>query len=983
MKPMEGSDVRVPASSTTLTARSSGRTRGNRIRHPTTSAGGRRANAEQWFNDSNQNVTHAPAASFMDSNSPASRGLHGAKGFPDDPPFYLHDPSSPDMNSACAVPSDQNTESLRKTHHPGLRAPMESSDSTSEEFRGVIDDLTVKNKKLREKLKKYEKLHCSHLQEEKLFEVRVHGLPVQRKLELEQLLRGFAASLEEPPDRPGFTPIPEPTSILLDPLPPVHKPSSSSTSYSKPHDSAYASISASGQTLNSQSNPNHGKYSEKSDSKGHVVRSYLHDIPPGLLPRRSPFLSTKAKRKAVVRRLEQLFTGRGGVSKDYNQSHQQQEVSQSAAQVERGESGAGEGRFEGEGLREARILRVIGQHVTARRARSNPSSQARDHNDGEDERWGSGPPSREGTPDQRPTRPLDLDLHRAQVPAENIQYIQHLGIASPRADAGAGAGSLNEWVYLNLLVGMAQLHTLNVTLGFIRKAIVEFSTQFELSADGRKIRWIGGGQGPLPSSDSGESMGPTRGLLPDHDRMAAWPHPTAGSGRGKPGSEVHSDAVGASHASNYHSSAGFAGTDPRPFFLAPPNSATSFHYKPLFLPRVSSEDEECYHHDEDSLTSSRKAEHSNTLESISRDVQASALTSNVARRKKESGPIIFYKNASFCTDLSGDLDHDSREGVMFTRYVKDPIGQDERLGPSGGVRHDPEMTLLPSSCDPPDNVEADTNSSCLTDTCLTLEEMSLSDADDAPSRIKPVYFEVSGLGGVQPQDNFCVEVQMQHGGPRSPSGDCFLTSERSPPTGRRSAVQTTGERFHRVQAPRGTKAPQPVVKPKILSFTTTSLPHSILPEPSYVNLPFTSDNEEDDEESSENSEDGRNRNVLPLSSFDDVDTEVEKQMPLEMLFGSTDNSSAENSEATVSDGSDDSSSIDLLAHARELDPETIAAREREFDSNVGLPLAEVPAGSSAATAGGGSGLPSEKSNSCSEATQEDNSYGPNAKRRRL
>jgi hypothetical protein len=191
----------------------------------------------------------------------------------DDPPFYLHGQRSSDMDSACAVPSDPTPQSLSNVCHPSLPLQMESSDSTSEEFRGVIDDLTVKNKKLREKLKKYENLHCSHLQEEKLFEVRVHGLPVQRKLELEQLLRGFAASLEEPSDIPSFAPNPLPATNRLDPLPSLRKPSSFSTSYSKPHDSAYASISASGRTLNSQSNPNNVNHSEKSDSKGHDLRS--------------------------------------------------------------------------------------------------------------------------------------------------------------------------------------------------------------------------------------------------------------------------------------------------------------------------------------------------------------------------------------------------------------------------------------------------------------------------------------------------------------------------------------------------------------------------------------------------------------------------------------------------------------------------------------------------------------------------------------
>ncbi len=35
------------------------------------------------------------------------------------------------------------------------------------------------------------------------------------------------------------------------------------------------------------------------------------------------------------------------------------------------------------------------------------------------------------SPDQRPTRPLDLDIHRAQVASDNIDYIRHLGLSSP------------------------------------------------------------------------------------------------------------------------------------------------------------------------------------------------------------------------------------------------------------------------------------------------------------------------------------------------------------------------------------------------------------------------------------------------------------------------------------------------------------------------------------------------------------------------
>lgn len=853
-----------------------------------------------------------------------------------------------------------------------------SSESTSEEFRGVIDDLTVTIKKLRAKLKKYEKLHCSHLQAEKLFEVRVHGLPVQRKLELEQLLREFAISLEEAPD-------PEPTSIRLDAHSSGCKLSSLSTSDSKPHDSTYASISASGLTLNSRSNPNRGRKGGKSDGTGHDVRPDLHHIPSGPLPQRSPFISTRAKRNVVVRRLEQLFTGRRGVDTGDTQSHQQQEVSRSATS---GGAGAGEVRSQADGVREARILRpTMAPHVATGRGEAHASGHAHEPSEGED-RLGSMPATREGTPDQRPTRPLDLDLHRAQVPADNIQYIKHLGLASPVADAGTGSRPVNGWVYLNLLVGMAQLHTLNVTPAFIRKAIVDISTQFELSADGRKIRWVGDHQGSRLSSESGESTGaPTRVGWPESDPMAARPHRAGGSSPGKAGSDGQSDARATSQASNCSSSSDGADADRRPVFLAPSNRATSFHYQPLFFRRALSEDEECYIHEGGSLTSSQKVEHSNALGSVSRGAPAPTATPPKIAGRKENGPIIFYKKANFCTDLSGDLDYDSREDVTFTRYVKDPVGYDEGGSWRGGLGHEWERLLVRAIGEPMDNKEVEMESSCLTETCLTLEDMSSADGADAFTRAKPVYLEVSGLGGVQPHDNFCIEVTMQHGGPPRD----FVTSKPfARPLNSRGLGFSIGEKyFHKVQVPRATKEGSPSrARSKILSLTTTMLPHSVLPEPSYINLPFSSDNEEEDESGDGlDSDDGKGQ-LLPLSISDIVDVEPENQMPLETLFGlrdsrksssqSSSSSSGEKSSTTVSD---DSSSIDLLAHARELDPETIAAREREFDSNLGLPLADVLAGSSAATAGGGSGVPSEISGSSSESESGNSSEGTEEKER--
>jgi len=56
-----------------------------------------------------------------------------------------------------------------------------------------------------------------------------------------------------------------------------------------------------------------------------------------------------------------------------------------------------------------------------------------------------------------------------------------------------------------------------------------------------------------------------------------------------------------------------------------------------------------------------------------------------------------------------------------------------------------------------------------------------------------------------------------------------------------------------------------------------------------------------------------------------------------------------------------SEGIDFLAHARRVDPELIGKAERQYDAEMAERLAEeIPAGSSAATAGGGSGWGSPK-----------------------
>lgn len=69
-----GASVPVTAPSTRPAAKGSHQAQRNPARPPTTSDGRRRANAEQWFNESNRNVTQPPHTSFIDGNAPRPPG---------------------------------------------------------------------------------------------------------------------------------------------------------------------------------------------------------------------------------------------------------------------------------------------------------------------------------------------------------------------------------------------------------------------------------------------------------------------------------------------------------------------------------------------------------------------------------------------------------------------------------------------------------------------------------------------------------------------------------------------------------------------------------------------------------------------------------------------------------------------------------------------------------------------------------------------
>ena len=163
----------------------------------------------------------------------------------DSPPFYF-------QHSSDGVYPDTKMADLARANSFVLQAglhPFEPDNSSTEDFRGVIDDLTVENKKLKRKLRTYEKVQDSHLNNDKLFEVRVHGLSVAKKRELEETLRQFALSLDP---QMAFAPANAyGTSV---PRMHAHKTGSSLASASnRISDSAYISGSASAQGSSAQS----------------------------------------------------------------------------------------------------------------------------------------------------------------------------------------------------------------------------------------------------------------------------------------------------------------------------------------------------------------------------------------------------------------------------------------------------------------------------------------------------------------------------------------------------------------------------------------------------------------------------------------------------------------------------------------------------------------------------------------------------------
>ncbi|TKX20034.1 frequency clock protein [Elsinoe australis] len=853
---------------------------------------GESSNAEKWFDRSN-NYASRNSTSFVDNS----------------PPFFLQHSSS-DETPPDGVPTHLRNQYAGQPSPGSLQLRtgllhLGTDNSSTEDFRGVIDDLTIENKKLKRKLKKYEKLHDSHLKDQKLFEVRVHGLPVSKKKELEEMLRRFALELNPQSAVDFANNLPKASTPALLQQKSVTSPASNPFA-----DSAYMSASGQGSSAQSSSDTTRKPTATTSKSRQQNIQTYLHDIPEGLLPRQPSAMTERSKKKLIVRRLEQIFAGKGAVTGNH-QPQQQQEVSQLAAKMDRSEIEGNGHKVPSEGVREAMIMsEIVASKEAADNAQSDPTAT--------DKAKQQKPEPRKLTKqalEQRPTRPLDLDPYRAQVPSENMQYIRHLGFSPPGAGTMSPPEEGHGWIYLNLLANMAQIHTLNATSEFVQSAIQERSKKLELSSDGRKVRWKGGRTVTKTSSD-GDNTPSTGGAVNSN---------TMSSERGSPRKRLKISQQGSSSAS-------------RPSRSEMLQQEQKLAYTPLF------------HHQSSTGSDTSSDEEPETTESPfpmvhgdSSGMTSSGMKTTSTKRKKarENGPIIFYNNAKFCTDLSGDAK--TEEAMIYNAFLYHSVAQQPvgtagagSVSPGNSDRKGPlnDATELPEAMQLDDNpIPAEQE--------LTFPTASPISSQPPKDR-KSIQFEVSGLGGVYPADNFAINVESRHS--RMDNNAAPAESRTNPPRRYPEKIaRLLSENDHAT----GRTARMAFHK-ELVDTRTEILPPSQLPDASCF-MPADDTSPEDDE-TSDAEEDAMS--ISPGSPGAPAPSAAPQRMDM-------DYESDDSEDGDDEDEDSDSGSLDFLATARERDPDAIRAKERQYDAEMADRLAEeIPAGSSAATAGGGSGFTS-------------------------
>jgi hypothetical protein len=406
----------------------------------------------------------------------------------------------------------------------------------------------------------------------------------------------------------------------------------------------------------------------------------------------------------------------------------------------------------------------------------------------------------------------------------------------------------------------------------------------------------------------------------------------------------------------------------------PPNGNGLRHdlcYKPLFAHHSSSEDDEMSLDDSTSQVSYAPADDSGTgpASNGARAMGKRSQSGSSSKRKRDDGAMVFYSGAPFCTDLSGDREnistplHVSNTDIDgFSNHIHDALGCKPRRPIRPLTSRTPSGSTLPfrpfkdySVCVSPllgnearsripDIVKLDDDDS------LGFSPPWTSTGEQENLDLKRL--EACGLGGTRPADHFAVIVEtkrkkldrrtrlrlskfspsrlrsstFQHVIPQS-----SLELFRSSTTGKRISSRLPQIRDNSAELARFPNPEELPLEPEILSTRVEYLKPSDLPPPGTYHGTFSSSNEwSDDSSSQEDREEVPNfrqrpqflaRTLNSASQYDPMDLDES-------------NGNNETSEL----GESDTSSIDMLAQARDHDLVAVAVPEREFEYEEKTPL---------------------------------------------
>jgi hypothetical protein len=305
------------------------------------------------------------------------------------------------------------------------------------------------------------------------------------------------------------------------------------------------------------------------------------------------------------------------------------------------------------------------------------------------------------------------------------------------------------------------------------------------------------------------------------------------------------------------------------------------------------------------------------------------------KQKRDDGPIIFYNNARFCTDLSGDRKPKaSNDGPMYTPASSVPVGRPVSTAGYTSEKRGPlaEASELPEPMDLTDNpIPASM------EVAFPLDSPSKSASSNGQ---EPIELEVTGIGGVWPADNFAISVDSRH---------AHVSQPRIQKATRRVETKALPPRVRQILENSGvTPKTHPIVDKQFVASAVRGLPPSELP-PALSFMPSDDESIEDDSDAEDDaSEAPPSPGALPPAA---APQRVDFQYSLSDQEDDEDDDSDDDEE---SDGE-----VDFLAAAREVDPEAVRQKEREYDANMAERLVEeIPARSSSANAGGGSGFAS-------------------------